>query len=44
MRTYFAYPMSPSSSILSYIAKTANQTGVIVKQAEVEIPAIQMTL
>ncbi|USN55106.1 MAG: hypothetical protein H6765_00345 [Candidatus Peribacteria bacterium] len=44
MRTYFAYPMSPSSSILDYFAKTGEQTGIIVKQAEDEITAIQMNI
>ncbi len=43
-RAYFAYPMSPSSSILSYMAATAHQTGITVKQAEDEITVAQMTL
>ena len=44
VRAYYAYPMSPASSILSFLAKTANQTGIVVKQAEDEITAVQMTL
>lgn len=44
VRTYFAYPMSPSSSILGYFAKTAPKTGVVVRQVEDEISAIQMSL
>lgn len=44
MRAYYAYPMSPSSSILTYIAATAKQTGVLVKQAEDEITAAQMAI
>jgi 2-oxoglutarate ferredoxin oxidoreductase subunit alpha len=44
VRAYFAYPMSPASSILSYFSKTQNQTGIVVKQAEDEITAVQMTL
>lgn len=44
IRNYYAYPMSPSSSILSYIAETYHQTGIIVKQAEDEITAVQMTI
>ncbi len=43
-RAYFAYPMSPSSGILSYLARIANQTGMLVKQAEDEITAVQMAL
>ncbi len=44
VRAYFAYPMSPSSSILSYMTKTAHQTGIAVKQGEDEITVAQMTL
>jgi len=44
VRTYFAYPMSPSSSILGYFAKTAPETGIVVRQVEDEISAIQMSL
>ncbi len=44
VRTYYAYPMSPSSGILSYIAKTSHDTGIVVKQAEDEITAAQMTI
>ena len=36
--------MSPSSSILSYLAKVAPQTGMLVKQVEDEISVINMTL
>jgi len=44
VRAYYAYPMSPASSILSFLAKTAHQTGIVVKQAEDEITAAQMAL
>jgi 2-oxoglutarate ferredoxin oxidoreductase subunit alpha len=44
VRCYYAYPMSPSTSILSYLAKTAHKTGIVIKQAEDEISAIQMTI
>jgi len=44
MRAYFAYPMSPASSILSYLAKVAEKTGIVVKQVEDEITAAQMVL
>jgi len=36
--------MSPSSSLLDYIAATALETGIVVKQAEDEITAIQMNI
>lgn len=43
-RAFYAYPMTPASSILTYLANTYHKTGVLVKQAEDEITAIQMTL
>ncbi len=44
MRIYYSYPMTPSSSIISYLADTQDQTGIIVKQAEDEITAAAMTV
>jgi 2-oxoglutarate ferredoxin oxidoreductase subunit alpha len=44
VRTYFMYPMSPASSILMYLANFSHATGMLVKQAEDEITAAQMTL
>ena len=44
VRAYFAYPMSPSSSILTYFANAAAETGCVVKQAEDEITVANMTL
>lgn len=44
VRAYFAYPMSPSSSILMHLANWAGETGMLVKQAEDEITAAQMAL
>jgi len=44
VRAYYAYPMSPASSILSFLAKTSEKTGIVVKQAEDEITAAQMVL
>lgn len=44
VRSYFGYPMSPSSSILTYMAEIADDYGILVKQAEDEITAVQMTL
>jgi 2-oxoglutarate ferredoxin oxidoreductase subunit alpha len=44
VRAYFAYPMSPSSSILSYLADISHQTGMLVKQIEDEIAVANMTV
>lgn len=44
VRAYYVYPMSPSSSIFTHIANFANETSMIVKQAEDEITAAQMAL
>ena len=44
MRFYVAYPMSPASSILTHIANLSAETGIVVKQAEDEITAAQMSL
>lgn len=43
-KAYYAYPMSPSSSILSYLALWAPKTGMLVKQAEDEITAVQLNI
>jgi len=43
-RNYFAYPMSPASTILNYMADYAQETGIIIHQAEDEITAAQMCL
>jgi len=44
VRTYFAYPMSPSTSVLLYLASVAEKTWMMVKQVEDEITAIQMNI
>ena len=44
VRAYYAYPMTPSSSILGYLAGIAHETGMLVKQVEDEISVAQMTL
>ncbi len=44
VRSYFMYPMSPASSILMYLADFSHDTKMVVKQAEDEITAAQMTL
>lgn len=41
-RVYVGYPMTPSSPLLSFIAKMQNRTGMVIKQAEDEITAAQM--
>ncbi len=41
---YAAYPMTPSTGIMLYIASKAKQYGIIVEQAEDEIAAINMSL
>lgn len=41
---YAAYPMSPSSSILHYLAAHDRDTGMVVKHAEDEIAVINMAL
>lgn len=41
---YAAYPMSPSSSILHYLAAHDQDTGMVVKHAEDEIAVINMAL
>lgn len=41
---YAAYPMTPSSSILHYLAGVAEKTGAVVKHAEDEIGVINMAL
>lgn len=43
-KAYYAYPMSPSSSILSYLSDWAPSTGMMVKQAEDEITAVQLNV
>jgi 2-oxoglutarate ferredoxin oxidoreductase subunit alpha len=44
VRAYYAYPMTPATSILKYIGNTYKETGILVKQAENEITAAQMVL
>lgn len=41
---YAAYPMTPSTGIMLYIASKAKEHGIIVEQAEDEIAAINMAL
>jgi 2-oxoglutarate ferredoxin oxidoreductase subunit alpha len=39
-----AYPMSPSTGVLVFLAKHANEFGIIAEQAEDEIAAINMAI
>lgn len=41
---YSAYPMTPSTGIMLYVASKAKEYGIIVEQAEDEIAAINMAL
>ncbi len=43
-RAYYAYPMSPATTVLVQLAKWADKSGMLVKQAEDEITAAQMAL
>ncbi len=44
LKFYTAYPMSPSTSIMNYIAGKQKELGIVVEQAEDEIAAINMAL
>jgi len=41
---YSAYPMTPSTGILNYLASKAEEYGLVVEQAEDEISAINMAI
>jgi 2-oxoglutarate/2-oxoacid ferredoxin oxidoreductase subunit alpha len=41
---YTAYPMTPSTGVLTYMASKSDQYGIMVEQAEDEIAAINMAL
>lgn len=43
-RAFYAYPMTPVSSILTTLAEYADKSGMLVRQVEDEISAVQMTL
>jgi 2-oxoglutarate/2-oxoacid ferredoxin oxidoreductase subunit alpha len=43
-RFYAAYPMTPSTGIMNYLASKESEYGMIVEQAEDEIAAINMAL
>jgi 2-oxoglutarate ferredoxin oxidoreductase subunit alpha len=44
LRFYSAYPMSPSTPVMEYLASIGDQTGIVVEQAEDEIAAINMAI
>lgn len=44
IRFYSAYPMSPSTSIMEYLASKQKELGLVVEQAEDEIAAINMVM
>jgi 2-oxoglutarate/2-oxoacid ferredoxin oxidoreductase subunit alpha len=44
LQFFAAYPMTPATSILHYLAQTAKNTGILVKHAEDEISVANMAL
>ncbi|MDW2799134.1 2-oxoacid:acceptor oxidoreductase subunit alpha [Clostridium boliviensis] len=44
LRFYSAYPMSPSTAVLEYLASVGQKAGIVVEQAEDEIAAVNMAL
>src|SRR5437899_13011426 len=44
VRFYWAYPMSPSSGVLHWMARHARQLGIMVRQVEDEIGVINMAI
>ncbi len=44
LQFYAAYPMSPSTSILEYLASVSLKMGIAVEQAEDEIAAVNMAI
>ncbi len=44
VRFYCAYPMSPSSGVLHWMARHARRLGIMVRQVEDEIGVINMTI
>ncbi len=44
VKFYAAYPMTPSTGIMNYLASKAAEYGIVIEQAEDEISAINMAL
>ncbi|NQU77014.1 MAG: 2-oxoacid:acceptor oxidoreductase subunit alpha [Planctomycetes bacterium] len=42
VKFYIAYPMSPSTATLNFMAKASDRYGIVVEQAEDEIAAVNM--
>ena len=44
LKFYSAYPMSPSTTIMEYLAGVADEAAIVVEQAEDEIAAVNMAI
>ena len=44
LKFYAAYPMSPSTPIMEYLASNCEETDIVVEQAEDEIAAVNMAI
>ena len=44
VRLYSAYPMSPATAIMEYLASKKTEFGIVVEQAEDEIAAVNMAI
>lgn len=44
VKFYSAYPMSPSTSVMEFLASKSVETGIVVEQAEDEIAGINMAI
>ncbi len=44
LKFYSAYPMSPSTAVMEYLASRSGETGIVVEQAEDEIAAVNMAI
>lgn len=44
LKFYSAYPMSPSTTLMEYLASKSDEAGIVVEQAEDEIAAINMAI
>ncbi len=44
VKFYCGYPMTPSTSVMSYISRHANEMGIVVDQVEDEVAALNMAL
>lgn len=44
LKFYSAYPMSPATPVMEYLASKGDESGIVVEQAEDEIAAINMAI